>query len=82
MTTTLTCNILFMGNMASAHNAKRENINSTRCIADGTNKKLKGGTTGKNLSASHTFHEITFAISQKKQINLTAVIFFEITGRL
>ncbi len=48
---------------------------------EGTNKKVKGGTIGKSLSASHTFHEMTFATSQKKQINLVTINFFEATAK-
>ena len=71
-----------MGNINSANNARRENINSIRCMTEGTNKKLKGGTTGKSLAASHTFHDMTFATSQKKQISLVTIIFFETTDKL
>ena len=49
---------------------------------EGTNKKFKGGTMGKSLSASHNFHDITFAINQKKQISLVTIIFFERIDRL
>ena len=68
--------------MNKASNAEREKINNTRCINEGTNKKLKGGTIGNTLSASQTFHEIAFATSQKKQISLVIIIFFETTDKL
>ena len=40
-------------------------------------KKLRG-----RNSASQTFHEIAFATSQKKQISLVIIIFFETTDKL
>ena len=51
-------------------------------MAEGTNKKLNGGTTGKSRSASHTFHEMAFAISHEKQISLVTIIFFETSDKL
>ena len=51
-------------------------------MAEGTDKKLKGGTIGKSLSASHTFYEMTFATSQKKEVSLVTIIFFEAIDKL
>jgi hypothetical protein len=68
--------------MNKANSVKREKINSKRCTNEGTNKKLRGGTIGNNLSDSQTSHEIAFATSQKKQISLVTIIFFETKDKL
>ncbi len=77
MMITQPCKILFVGKINKAAMHDSDNIKKITCTACGANKKSKGGTTGKSLEASHTFHEIIFAKSQKKQMSRVIIIFFE-----
>jgi hypothetical protein len=82
MVITLACMILCVGYTNRRETTAIEKINNIKWITEGTNKKLNGGTTGKSLSASHNFQDIIFAMIQKKQMILVAIIFFEVPDKL
>ena len=76
------CNNLLEGKIINEKIVAREKINRIKCMAPGACKKCKGGMMGNNLSASHNFHDIIFAINQKMQIILVAIIFFDRIDKL